>query len=62
MADIHVTDEIVDLFDADMSKQEGEAIGVKIARQMIEETKDFVDGYYFSIPFNRVYLLEQIMK
>ena len=30
--------------------------------QMIEETKDFVDGYYFSIPFNRVYLLEQIMK
>ena len=62
MADIHVTDEIVDLFDADMSKEEGEAIGVKIAKQMIEETKDFVDGYYFSIPFNRVYLLEQIMK
>ena len=62
MADIHVTDEIVDLFNADMSKEEGEAVGVKIARQMIEETKDFVDGYYFSIPFNRVYLLEQIMK
>ena len=62
MSDIHVTDEIVNLFEADMSKEEGEAIGVNIARQMIKETEDFVDGYYFSIPFNRVYLLEQIMR
>ncbi|MBQ1274975.1 MAG: methylenetetrahydrofolate reductase, partial [Cellulosilyticum sp.] len=61
MADIHVTDEIVNLFAPEMSKVEGEAVGVNIARQMIAETKDFVDGYYFSIPFNRVYLLEQIL-
>ena len=62
MADIHVTDEIVNLFAPDLTKEEGEKIGVGIAREMIEATKDFVDGYYFSIPFNRVYLLEQILK
>lgn len=61
MADIHVTEEIVNLFSPEMSKEQGEAIGVDIARRMIEVTKDFVDGYYFSIPFNRVYLLEQIL-
>lgn len=61
MSDIHVTEEIVNLFSPEMTKEEGEAVGVHIARQMINETKDFVDGYYFSIPFNRVYLLEQIM-
>ncbi|MBE6025117.1 MAG: bifunctional homocysteine S-methyltransferase/methylenetetrahydrofolate reductase, partial [Cellulosilyticum sp.] len=54
MADIHVTEEIVNLFSPEMSKEQGEAIGVDIARRMIEVTKDFVDGYYFSIPFNRV--------
>lgn len=61
MLDIHVTDEIVNLFSPDMTKEEGEAVGVKIAKEMVKEVEDFVDGYYFSIPFNRVYLLEQIL-
>ena len=33
-----------------------------IAREMIELTEDFADGYYFSFPFNRVYLLDKILK
>ena len=39
----------------------GEQTGIEIARQIIEKTSDFVDGYYFSFPFNRVYMLEKIM-
>ncbi len=62
MSDIHVTDEIVALFSPEKSKEEGEAVGVSIARQMIEKTKDFVDGYYLIIPFSRAYLFERIMK
>lgn len=61
MSDIHVTDEIVELFSPNMTKEEGEAVGVRIAKEMIQEAQDFVEGYYFSIPFNRVYLLEQIL-
>ena len=29
--------------------------------KVIEKTSDFVNGYYFSFPFNRVYLLERII-
>lgn len=62
MADIHVTDEIIALFKPEMSKKEGEQVGVNIAKKMLAETADFVDGYYFSIPFNRVYLLKEMMN
>ncbi|NLL78397.1 MAG: bifunctional homocysteine S-methyltransferase/methylenetetrahydrofolate reductase [Clostridiales bacterium] len=60
MAGIQVTEKIVERYREDMSRAEGEEVGVSIAREMIELTREFVDGYYFSIPFNRVYLLEQI--
>ena len=36
-------------------------MGVEIAKEVIEKTSDFVNGYYFSFPFNRVYLLERII-
>ncbi len=60
MAGINVTDEIAARFSEDMSRDEGEAVGVEIAREVMEFTKEFVDGYYYSLPFNRVYLLEKI--
>ncbi len=62
MAGINVTDEIAARFSEDMSREEGEAVGVEIAREVMDFTKDFVDGYYYSIPFNRVYLLEKIFE
>lgn len=37
------------------------SVGVEIAKEVIEKTSDFVNGYYFSFPFNRVYLLERII-
>lgn len=62
MAGIHVTDEILAMFRPDMTREEGEAVGIAIARNVMEKTKEIVDGYYFSIPFNRVYLLKEILK
>ncbi len=62
MTGIQVTEEIVARYEEGMSRAEGEAVGVALAREVMERTKDFVDGYYFSIPFNRVYLLEQIFE
>ncbi|MBR6770247.1 MAG: bifunctional homocysteine S-methyltransferase/methylenetetrahydrofolate reductase [Lachnospiraceae bacterium] len=61
MVGIHVDDETIARFSPEMSKEEGELEGVAIAKQVMEMTKDFVDGYYFSIPFNRVRLLEKIL-
>ena len=32
-----------------------------LAKEMIELTSDFVDGFYFSFPFNRVHMLTKIL-
>ncbi len=62
IAGIAVTDELVARYPEKGTREEGEAVGVAIAREIMDYTKDFVDGYYFSFPFNRVYLLEKILK
>ena len=62
IAGVSVTDEIIEKYPENCSKEEGEAVGITIAREMMEYTKDFVDGYYFSFPFNKVHLLKEIMK
>lgn len=59
---IAVTDEIVNRYPENGTKKEGEAVGVSIAREVISDTKDFADGYYFSFPFNKVHLLDQILN
>lgn len=62
MTGINITDDIIARYSKDASKEQGEAVGIKIAKEVIEMTKDFVDGYYFSFPFNRVYMLESILN
>lgn len=62
MTGIEVPDEIIDRYKADFTKEEGEQMGIEIAREVIGFTKDFVDGYYFSFPFNRVHMLDKILK
>lgn len=62
IAGIAVTDELIARYPENGTREDGEAVGVAIAREVMEYTSDFVDGYYFSFPFNRVYLLEKILK
>ncbi|MCI6553867.1 MAG: bifunctional homocysteine S-methyltransferase/methylenetetrahydrofolate reductase [Lachnospiraceae bacterium] len=61
MAGIHVDEETMAGFSAEMSREEGEMAGVAIAKRVMTMTEEFADGYYFSIPFNRVRLLEKIL-
>lgn len=61
IAGITVTDELIERYPKNATKEEGEAVGIEIAREIIKYSDDFVDGYYFSFPFNRVYMLEKIM-
>lgn len=61
MSGMCVTDEIVGRYTSDMTRKEGEQVGILLAKEIMEMTKEFADGFYFSIPFNRVYLLEDIL-
>lgn len=62
IAGISVSDELIERYPMEATKEEGEAVGIAIACEMMEYTKDFADGYYFSFPFNRVYMLKKIME
>ena len=57
---IHVPDEIVARYRPEMTREEAELIGAEIANEMIAMTKDYADGYYFMLPFNRVSLMNKI--
>jgi homocysteine S-methyltransferase len=59
---IHVPDEIVNRYDPQMSREEAENVGAAIAREMMELLDPVADGYYFMLPFNRVSLMEKILK
>lgn len=59
---INVPEEIVALYDPKMSRDEGEAVGISIARTIMNKLDHIADGYYFMLPFNRVHLVEQCME
>ena len=58
---IHVPEEIVNRYHPDMSREEAENTGAQIANEIILMTKEFADGYYFMLPFNRVSLMQKII-
>ncbi len=45
-----------------MGREEGEQVGIRISLEVMEQMNDFVDGYYFMLPFNRVGLMEGILR
>lgn len=61
IAGISVTDEIVNRYPENGTKEEGESVGISIAKEVISYTEDFIDGYYFSFPFNKVHMLDKIL-
>ena len=58
---VNVTDEVIERYPENAGREEGENVGVELAKEMIAATRDFADGYYFSFPFNRTYLLKRII-
>jgi homocysteine S-methyltransferase len=62
IAGVNVTDEIINRYPPDADKEQGEQIGIELAKEIMNYTEDFADGYYFSFPFNRVYMLKKIIK
>ncbi|MBQ5332589.1 MAG: bifunctional homocysteine S-methyltransferase/methylenetetrahydrofolate reductase [Oscillospiraceae bacterium] len=59
---VNVTDEIISRYPENGSKEEGEAAGIALAKDVIKMVSDFADGYYFTFPFNRVHMLPKILE
>lgn len=60
MAGMKVPEDIIKRYRADMTREEGEAAGAEIAKELMKKLEPYVDGYYFMLPFNRVSLIERI--
>ena len=58
---IHVPEDIVARYHKEMSKEEAELVGAKIANEIIEKLEPYTDGYYFMLPFNRVSFMDKIV-
>ena len=59
---IDVPDEIIAQYDKDMSREEAQAAGVRIAVEIAKKLSDAADGYYFMVPFNRAGMIAEIME
>lgn len=59
---IHVPEDIVARYGKDMSREEGEAVGVDIALDIAQKLYNVADGYYFMVPFNRASMILRILK
>ena len=55
-------DEIITQYGKDMSREEAQAVGVRIAVEIVKKLSDVADGYYFMVPFNRAGMIAEIMK
>ncbi|MGN0505333.1 MAG: bifunctional homocysteine S-methyltransferase/methylenetetrahydrofolate reductase [Lachnospiraceae bacterium] len=62
MAGMNIPDEILACYRDDMTREEGEETGARIAKQVMEQLAPYVAGYYFMLPFNRVGLIERIFR
>ena len=62
MSGIHVPDEIIMCYNENMSREEGEQVGITIALEIIAKLQDAADGYYFMVPFNRAAMICKIIE
>ena len=62
MAGMNVPEEVIALYHADMSREEGEMVGARVAKDVMKALEPYVAGYYFMLPFNRVGLIERIFR
>ena len=59
---VRVPDEVVNRYSPDMTREEGENTGISIALEIVKKLENIADGYYFMIPFNRVEMIQKILK
>lgn len=59
---VTIPDKYVNMFKEDMSKEDAQEVGIKIAVELGKKVKDICDGLYFITPFNRVEMLIEIIK
>ncbi len=61
-AGMNIPADIINSFSPDMSREEAQTQGIKIAVEVGQKLKNHVDGFYFMTPFNRAEMVGEIME
>lgn len=59
---VHIPEEYMNRFYKEMSREEGEQVGIEMAVEIAKKIKPYVDGLYFMTPFNRVNMIMKIIE
>lgn len=62
MPGMHVPQDILDAYQPKMTREEYEAVAVRISVEIADKLAPVVDGFYFMTPFNRVGLICRIVE
>ncbi len=62
MPGIHISDEIMNRYAQDLSREEYEDIAVEVSEDIIKKLDGVAAGYYFMTPFNRYALIQRIIN
>ena len=59
---INIPQKYIDKFDENMTRDEGEKIGIEIAVEIRDKIMPYVDGIYYMAPFNRAEMIRKIIQ
>lgn len=59
---IVIPENYISKFNIEMSREEAEEIGIDIAVEISKKLKNYVDGFYFITPFNRIEMIIKILN
>lgn len=59
---IEIPKKYVDRFHPEMTTRESEQVGIELAVDIANKLRDYVDGFYFINPFNRVEMVMKILQ
>lgn len=62
LAGINVPNEVIERYNENMTRAEGEQVGIEISREIIAKLDGIADGIYFMVPFNRVHLVKACLE
>lgn len=62
MPGFKIPDEYLKKFSPDMTREQGEKIGIEISIQSAKMVAENTDGFYFIVPFNRVYVTKKVIE
>lgn len=59
---ISIPEDYINKFRKDMSREEAEETGIEIAVGIAAKIRNYVDGFYFITPFNRITMMVKILR